>query len=86
MEVLSTAIATVVVGALALIGNIYAARTSARKTEMLLSYRLDQLEKKVDKHNSLVERMYCAERRLDVLGEQMQAAARRADSPEGYKQ
>jgi hypothetical protein len=32
------------------------------------------LEKKVDAHGALVDRMYCAERRLDVLGEQIRSA------------
>lgn len=27
----------------------------------LTSYRIEQLEKKVEKHNNLVERMYCVE-------------------------
>lgn len=31
------------------------------KTAALISYRLEELEKKVDKHNNLVERMYCVE-------------------------
>ena len=37
-----------------LINNHY--QTS--KTNALISYRLEQLEKKVDKHNNLVERTY----------------------------
>jgi len=30
-------------------------------------YRIDQLEKKVEKHNNLVERMYIAEGEIKVL-------------------
>ncbi len=33
----------------------------------LVNYRLEQLEKKVDKHNHLVERMYAAESNIKVL-------------------
>ena len=40
-----------------LINNHY--QTS--KTNALISYRLEQLEHKVDKHNNLVERMYKVE-------------------------
>lgn len=32
-------------------------------------YRIDQLEKKVEKHNNLVERMYIAEGEIKVLEE-----------------
>ena len=37
----------------------------------LTAYRLEQLEKRVDKHNHLVERMYRAEERLDVQEERI---------------
>lgn len=30
----------------------------------LIAYRIEQLEKKVEKHNCLVERMYCVEGRM----------------------
>jgi flagellar motor component MotA len=33
----------------------------------LVNYRLEQLEKKQDKHNSLIERMYAAETDIKVL-------------------
>lgn len=42
-----------------LINNHY--QTS--RTNALISYRLEQLEHKVDKHNNLVERMYKVEER-----------------------
>lgn len=40
---------------------------SNRKQTALVAYRLEQLEKKVDKHNSLVERMYKVEGRLTAI-------------------
>ena len=40
---------------------------SNRKQTVLVAYRLEQLEKKVDKHNSLVERMYKAEGQIVEL-------------------
>ena len=33
----------------------------------LTNYRLEQLEKKVDKHNNLAERMTVAEKRIDDI-------------------
>lgn len=38
-----------------------------RKQTALIAYRLEVLEKKVDKHNNLVERMYKVEGRLNAI-------------------
>lgn len=35
-------------------------------TSKLNLYRIEQLEKKVDKHNSLIERMYAVEKKVDT--------------------
>ena len=40
---------------------------SNRKQAVLVVYRLEKLEAKVDKHNHVVERMYRLESRLEVL-------------------
>lgn len=41
------------------------------KTNALISYRLEQLEKKVDKHNNLVERTYHLEEITALQGEEI---------------
>lgn len=46
-----------------IIGSAIGAMASASKT----NFRLEQLEKKVDKHNQLVERMAKVETRLNEL-------------------
>ena len=38
----------------------------ATMTNRVTTYRIGQLEKKVDAHNNLIERTYCIEKRLDV--------------------
>ena len=38
-----------------------------RKQTALIAYRLEVLEKKVDKHNNLVERMYKVEGKLSAI-------------------
>jgi len=38
-----------------------------RKQTALIAYRLEVLEKKVDKHNNLVERMYKVEGKLSAM-------------------
>lgn len=54
-------IVAVITGGLSLLG-VYLAN---RKSAALMEYRLEQLEKKVDKHNNLVERMYAVEERTE---------------------
>lgn len=62
MEAIVVAIIT---GTLTLIGTI----SSNHMTHSKTIYRIDQLEKKVEKHNNLVERMYIAEGQIRVLEE-----------------
>lgn len=46
---------------------------SNRKQTVLVAYRLEELEKKVDKHNNLVERMYIAEGKITELQHEVTA-------------
>ena len=58
-----TIIAAAITALCALIGTYM----SNRKQTALVSYRIEQLEKKVDKHNQVVERTYKLEQRVDDL-------------------
>lgn len=40
---------------------------SNRKQSVLIAYRLEELEKKVNKHNNIIERMYQAEGKITEL-------------------
>ena len=51
---------------------------------VLISYRLEQLEQKVDKHNNMIERTYNLERRADVMEEKMSVANHRIDDLEHH--
>ena len=51
----------VIIAVLALVGTVFGAYLPNRKSAALLTYRLEQLEKKVDKHNSVIERTYALE-------------------------
>lgn len=53
-------IIALITGGLAVIGNLIVQITANSKTV----YRIDQLEKKMDKHNNLVERLCIVERDL----------------------
>ena len=54
IEALKSILPAVITGLLSLWG-VYA---SNRKSQALIAYRLEQLEKKVDKHNQVVERTF----------------------------
>ena len=59
----ATVIVAVITAGFAFLG-VY---MSNRKQAALVAYRLEKLEAKVDKHNSVVERMYRLESRMDIL-------------------
>ena len=56
--------------------------TQARKTEALISYKLDELTKRVDKHNNVIERTYKLEEMAAVHEEQIKVANHRIDDLE----
>ena len=51
----------------------------------LTNYRIEQLEKKVDKHNTVVERTYKVEERLSVMDEEIKVANHRISDLEERK-
>ena len=77
-----TAVGAVIVAIITLLGTIYsskktaekAANSAAEQVGALTVYRIDQLEKKVDKHNSVIERTYRVEARCDVLEQRLDDA------------
>lgn len=52
---------------------------------VLISYRLEQLEAKVDKHNNLIERTYELERRADVMEEKIKVGNNRISDLEKHE-
>lgn len=61
----------VLVGILALIGTLTGTFGGILVANKLTNYRIEQLEKKVDKHNSLIEWKYNANARMDALEERV---------------
>lgn len=68
MNEIAVAIASAVITGLFSLWGVYAAN---RKSQALIAYRLEQLEKKVDKHNSVVERTYILEGQVRELQNEM---------------
>lgn len=72
----------VITGVFALAGTIISNLTTHSKT----MYRIEQLEKKQDKHNNLIERMYAIEKSMELLDERQKVANHRiADVEEVLK-
>ena len=72
----------IIVAAFSLLGTLAGAYFSNKKSTALISYRLEQLEKKVDKHNQVVERTYELERNEAILEEKMREANHRIEELE----
>ena len=69
--------ATVVVGLLSFLGTMSGAIYANRKTQALVSYRLEQLEKKVDTHNHVIDRTYKLEEQNAIQEEQIKVVNHR---------
>ena len=63
----------IIVAALSLAGTFFGTFSGMR----LMSYRIEQLEKKVEKHNNLVERQYDIEKITAGLSEDMKVVNHR---------
>ena len=65
-------VVSLVIGVLSFLGTMFGAYMSQRKSTALMTYRLEQLEKEVKKHNSLVERTYELEKQVAIIKEDIQ--------------
>jgi hypothetical protein len=73
---------SVLVALLSLAGTLAGTFSGIMVSNKLVNYRIRQLEIKVDKHNSVIDRMYRAEERLCVMDEQIKVANHRIDDLE----
>lgn len=76
---------SIIVAILSLIGTLVGAYVANRKSSALISYRLEELEKKVDKHNTVIERTYELEKGYAVLEDKIKSAQHRLDDLEEAK-
>ena len=56
--------------------------SAAEKTRLLMEYKLDELTKRVDKHNHVVERTYHLEELMSIHDEKIKVANHRIDDLE----
>lgn len=75
-----TIINAIVSGCFSLAGALIGILASAKLT----TYRIEQLEKKVDKHNQVIDRVYALEKKSAVVDEEIKVANHRiADLEKG---
>ena len=72
----------VIVAIITGIATVLAVVLTNRKSNALIAYRLEQLEGKVDKHNSVIERTYKLEEETALLDEKLKVANHRIDDLE----
>ena len=75
-------ITEIIIGVMALVGTLGGSYMSHRKSISMIAYRLEQLEKKVDKHNSVIERTYELEEAQALLAEKIKVANHRIEDLE----
>lgn len=63
-------------------GSLVGAFVGAISSSRLTNYRIEQLEKKVDKHNNVIERVFKLEERAEVQDEKIKVANHRIDDLE----
>ena len=76
----------VIVAIISLIGTLGGTFGGILTASKLTNYRIEQLEKKVEKHNNVVERVYNLEKNVAVMGEEIKDANHRIDDLEKYHQ
>ena len=66
-------------------GTLVGALAGVITTARLLKYRIEQLEKKVDKHNNLIERVYRIEQHEAVIDNKIKTADHRISDLESVQ-
>ena len=72
----STVLVAIISGVFTLIGSFVGVVTSNHLT----NYRMEQLEKKVEQHNNLIDRMYTLDDRVSVQTDRIKLLCHRVDA------
>ena len=75
----------IIIAILSLIGTLAGSYFSNRAGQKLIAYRIEQLERKVDAHNRVIERTYKLEEEYSVLDEKIKVANNRIKNLEERK-
>ena len=72
----------IIVALLSLLGTAIGSLAGIMAANKLVVYRIEQLEKKVEKHNTLIERTYKVEESVTLLDEKIKSVNHRIDDLE----
>lgn len=72
----------IIIAVLSMVGTLAGAYLANRKSAALIAYRLDKLEEKVDKHNSVIERTFKLEEQAALIEERIKVANHRIEDLE----
>lgn len=70
---------TIIVPLLSLLGTILGTFGGILTASKLTNYRIEQLEKKVEKHNHVIERVYELEKQEAVIDEEIKIMSHRIE-------
>ena len=74
----------VIVALIGLGGSAFGSFVAALISNKVWQYRIEQLEKKVEKHNNLVERMYGLEQKEELMEERIKVVNHRIEDLEHF--
>ena len=74
----------IIVALLGLLGSGVGTFGGILVSSKLTQYRLEQLEKKVEVHNQVIDRVYKLEERTEIQEEKIKVANHRIDDLEGF--
>ena len=73
---------TVLIALISLAGTLLGSLLGILAANKLTTYRIEQLEKRVEKHNNVIERVYKLEKNEAVIEEEIKVANNRIDDLE----
>lgn len=74
----------VIVSLITLMGSALGTFAGIAVNSKLMAYRIEQLERKVDKHNQVIDRVYNLETQEAVIEEEIKVANHRIEDLEEY--
>ena len=74
----------IIISLMSLLGTLGGTLGGILVSNKLTNYRIEQLEKKVEKHNQVIDRVYELEKRDEVEKEEIKVINHRVSDLEGY--
>lgn len=75
---------TIIIALISLVGTMLGSLGGILAANKLTNYRIQELEKKVEKHNNVITRVYELEKHEAVMDEEIKVANHRIDDLENF--